>query len=104
MTYEKLIHIDLFSGIGGFALASERVFGDVEHIFCDNEPFAQEVLKKHWPEAKIYGDIRTLTYAEFSRARMEAQDTTDEGRDDTNSRKSKVVRQGDGTSNAEGST
>lgn len=61
MTYEKLTHIDLFSGIGGFALAADRVFGNVEHIFCDNEPFAQEVLKKHWPDAKIYGDIRTLT-------------------------------------------
>ena len=58
---EKKIHIDLFSGIGGFALAVDRVFGDVEHIFCDNEPFAQEVLRKHWPEAPIYGDIRTLT-------------------------------------------
>lgn len=63
MTNEKLQHIDLFSGIGGFALAADRVFGNVEHTFCDNEPFAQEVLKKHWPEAKIYGDIRTLTYA-----------------------------------------
>lgn len=57
----KIKHIDLFSGIGGFALAADRVFGEVEHIFCDNEPFAQEVLKKHWPNSKIYGDIRTLT-------------------------------------------
>ncbi len=57
----KIKHIDLFSGIGGFALAADRVFGEVEHIFCDNEPFAQEVLKKHWPNSKLYGDIRTLT-------------------------------------------
>lgn len=57
----KTKHIDLFSGIGGFALAADRVFGEVEHIFCDNEPFAQEVLKKHWPNSKLYGDIRTLT-------------------------------------------
>ena len=56
----KLKHLDLFSGIGGFALAADRVFGEVEHIFCDNEPFAQEVLKKHWPESKIYGDINQL--------------------------------------------
>ena len=53
-------HLDLFSGIGGFALASEWAFGKVEHIFCDNEPFAQAILKKHWPEAKIYGDIKEL--------------------------------------------
>lgn len=54
-------HLDLFSGIGGFALAAEMVFEDVEHIFCDNDPFAQAVLKKHWPNALIYGDIRELT-------------------------------------------
>ena len=51
-------HLDLFSGIGGFALATEMVWDNVEHIFCDNEPFAQAVLQKHWPNAKIYGDIR----------------------------------------------
>lgn len=28
-------HLDLFSGIGGFALATEMVFEDVEHIFCE---------------------------------------------------------------------
>ena len=58
---EKLTHLDLFSGIGGFALAADRVFGNVEHTFCEIDPFCQEVLKKHWPEAEIYGDIRTLT-------------------------------------------
>lgn len=54
-------HLDLFSGIGGFALATEMVWDDVEHIFCDNDPFAQAVLKKHWPNSIIYGDIKTLT-------------------------------------------
>lgn len=54
-------HLDLFSGIGGFALASETVWPEIEHTFCDNEPFSQEVLKKHWPNSKIYGDIRELT-------------------------------------------
>ena len=54
-------HLDLFSGIGGFALAAERVWPDIEHTFCDNDEFCQEVLKKHWPKAKIYGDIRGLT-------------------------------------------
>lgn len=54
-------HIDLFSGIGGFALAAERVWPDIKHIFVDNDAFCQEVIRKHWPEAEIYGDIRTLT-------------------------------------------
>lgn len=55
-------HLDLFSGIGGFALAAQWVWGsEYENVgFCDNDPFCQKVLKKHWPEAKIYGDIRKL--------------------------------------------
>lgn len=53
-------HLDLFSGIGGFALATEMVWEKVEHIFCEIDPFCQAVLKKHWPDAKIYGDIRKL--------------------------------------------
>jgi DNA (cytosine-5)-methyltransferase 1 len=62
MLNEKITHIDLFSGIGGFALAADRVWSQgVRHIFCDNDVFCQEVLKKHWPKAQIYGDIRTLT-------------------------------------------
>lgn len=56
-----MIHLDLFSGIGGFAYAADQVFGQVEHIFCDNDKFCQQVLNKHWPEAKIYEDIRAIT-------------------------------------------
>lgn len=59
-------HIDLFSGIGGFALAADRVWGNVEHIFCDNDPFCQQVLRKHWPTARIHGDIRTFTNTDRS--------------------------------------
>src|SRR3990167_7969494 len=63
-----MIHLDLFSGIGGFALAAEWVWPDIEHIFVDNDLFCESVLKKHWPNAPIYGDIRTLTAnAELSR-------------------------------------
>jgi DNA (cytosine-5)-methyltransferase 1 len=57
-------HIDLFSGIGGFAIAVETVWGkDVTHIFCDNDKFCQQVLKKHWPEARVVEDIRAFTNA-----------------------------------------
>lgn len=60
---KKIKHLDLFSGIGGAALALDWVFGkgNIEHIFCDNDKFCQQVLKKHWPNSKIYGDIRTVT-------------------------------------------
>jgi len=55
-------HLDLFSGIGGFALAASWVWG-VEHevvSFCEVEPFAQKVLKKHWPEVPVHDDISTF--------------------------------------------
>lgn len=52
-------HLDLFSGIGGFALALDQVV-KAEHVFCDNDPFCQEVLKKNFPNTKIYGDIREI--------------------------------------------
>jgi DNA (cytosine-5)-methyltransferase 1 len=65
-------HLDLFSGIGGFALAAETIWPGIEHIFCDNDSFSQAILKKHWPNAPIYGDIRTLTNTQSERTRRES--------------------------------
>ena len=56
-------HLDLFSGIGGFAFAADKVWDNVEHIFCDNDNFVRRVLKKHWPESYVYNDIRHITDA-----------------------------------------
>ena len=56
-----LHHLDLFSGIGGFALAA-RWTGRIETVaFCDNDPFCQRILHNHWPHALLYEDIRSLT-------------------------------------------
>ena len=52
-------HIDLFSGIGGFALACEWV--GIETIcFCEIDPFCQKVLKKHWPNVLIVEDVNNV--------------------------------------------
>ena len=56
----KLRHLDLFSGIGGFSLGLESTGGFETVGFCDNEPFAQKVLKKHWPNVPIYEDVRNV--------------------------------------------
>lgn len=55
-------HLDLFSGIGGFSLAAQWVWGDeYENVgFCDNNRFCQAVLKKNFPHAIIHDDIRKL--------------------------------------------
>lgn len=61
-------HLDLFSGIGGFALAVEAVWPEAEHVFCEIDPFCQQVLKKHFPNSKIHEDIKTLTYTDNGRS------------------------------------
>ena len=52
-------HLDLFSGIGGFALAA-KWNGYRTLAFCDCEPYAQAVLKKHWPDVPCHKDIREV--------------------------------------------
>lgn len=52
--------LDLFSGIGGFALGFERS-GIKTVAFCEKDSFCQKVLSHRWPDIPIYEDIRTLT-------------------------------------------
>ena len=57
---KKLKLIDLFSGGGMFSYAAEKLVGGFETIqFCENDPYCQKVLKKHWPTVPIHDDIRT---------------------------------------------
>lgn len=55
--------LDLFSGIGGFSLGLERA-GMRTVAFCEIEPFCRRVLRQHWPDVPIFGDIRELTGAQ----------------------------------------
>lgn len=60
-----LNHLDLFSGIGGFALAA-RWLGGIKTIgFCEIDPFCQKVLAKNFPGVPIHDDIKTLTDRTF---------------------------------------
>lgn len=52
--------LDLFSGIGGLAIASHWA-GFETAAFCEIEPFCRKVLAKHWPDVPIHDDIKTLT-------------------------------------------
>jgi len=53
-------HLDLFSGIGGFALGLQRT-GKVKTIgFCDFDKKTHPVLQKNFPGVPIYDDVRTL--------------------------------------------
>lgn len=55
-----VVHLDLFSGIGGFALAAQMV-GGIETIgFSEIEPYACQVLAKNFPKIPNHGDIRNI--------------------------------------------
>jgi DNA (cytosine-5)-methyltransferase 1 len=57
-------HLDLFSGIGGFALGLQKV-GFETVAFCDIEKYCQHLLKQKWNGIKIYSDVREITKEKF---------------------------------------
>ncbi|WP_409024932.1 DNA cytosine methyltransferase [Flectobacillus longus] len=61
-----MLHISLFSGIGGFDLASEWM-GWKNIVSCEINPFCNSVLKHYWPEAYHHNDIKTLTYEKINK-------------------------------------
>lgn len=53
-----MTHLDLFSGIGGFALAAAA--NGIETIqFCEIDARCREFLSRAWPGVPIHDDIRT---------------------------------------------
>tara|TARA_R100001594_G_scaffold76071_1_gene110772 strand:- start:47 stop:1015 length:969 start_codon:yes stop_codon:yes gene_type:complete len=60
--------LDLFSGIGGFSYAAEKLVGGYETVaFCEQDEFCQKVLRKHWKDVPIYDDVRTIDAARLGR-------------------------------------
>jgi site-specific DNA-cytosine methylase len=56
----RTVLVSAFAGIGGFDLAG-RMVGWESAVLCEIDPECQVVLRHHFPEAYIHGDIRTLT-------------------------------------------
>lgn len=61
----KLKHLGLFEGIGGFSLAA-RWAGWETVAWCEINPFCQQVLKKHFPDAVGYGDIKETDFKKYA--------------------------------------
>jgi len=87
-------HFDLFSGYGGFSLALEKIYDDLQSTeriqqggmekdkylpnirkpllaekpliigFSEIDKYASAVLKYHWPNTKNYGDIKKINWSE----------------------------------------
>ena len=51
----------LFAGIGGFELGIERAIPNSSTIWqVEQNEFCQRILKKHWPNATIYNDVKHI--------------------------------------------
>ena len=59
--------LDLFSGIGGFALAAETVWRNELDLvaFCEIDPYCHKVLNKNFPQVPIHEDIKILDGTAF---------------------------------------
>jgi DNA (cytosine-5)-methyltransferase 1 len=61
----KMTHGSLFSGIGGFDLASEWM--GWENLFhCEWNEFGQKVLKHYWPSAESFNDITKTDFTKYA--------------------------------------
>jgi DNA (cytosine-5)-methyltransferase 1 len=58
-------HLDLFSGIGGFALAAKMVGGIETVAFCEIDPWARRVLNKNFPSVPIHENVKTLDSSKY---------------------------------------
>jgi len=54
--------LDLFSGIGGFALGLDRAGGFKTAAFCEIRGFQRAILHKHWPHVPQIDDIRMIHF------------------------------------------
>lgn len=63
---KSLNYLDLFSGIGGFALGLQKSGIKINrHFFSEIDKFAIQAYQKHFPKSKGLGDVRTI--GSFSR-------------------------------------
>jgi len=60
-----MFHLDLFSGIGGFALAAHRA-GVQTLGFCEIDESCHKVLSRHWPNVPIHHNIKELNGYDYA--------------------------------------
>lgn len=63
--FDMMRHLDLFSGIGGFALAARMAGGFETVAFCEIDKYCQRVLRKNFPNVPIHDNVKTLNGNEY---------------------------------------
>lgn len=61
--------ISFFAGIGGFDLGLERAGMSVV-AQCEKDKYCQQVLRKHWPDVPLFGDIKDVKSNELPEAEV----------------------------------
>jgi DNA (cytosine-5)-methyltransferase 1 len=69
-----LRHLDLFSGIAGFALAARMAGGIETAAFCELDPFCREVIARHFGGVPIFEDVHDVSGDSLRRAGIERVD------------------------------
>ena len=101
MTWRML---DLFSGIGGFSLAAQWVWGDELEIvaFCEIDKFCQKVLHKHWPDVPIIKDVRDVTQQTLEYTKLSHESSRGNGISSINSESKERETTFTGSANSSG--
>lgn len=60
MNKKKYSINSFFAGIGGFDVAFEKL-GFSTKLFCEINPFCNQILERHWPKVQKVGDINEIT-------------------------------------------
>ncbi len=58
---KQMTHGSLFSGIGGFDYASQKM-GWKNLFHCEINPFARKILQYYWPKSHSYENIKTTDF------------------------------------------
>lgn len=60
-----MIHLGLFEGFGGFALAAKMVGWETK-AWCEIDTFCQQILRYHFPEAIGHSNIKETDFTQYA--------------------------------------
>lgn len=69
-----ILNLSLFSGIGGLDLAAEWTGKIHTYVVCDNHAVARKYLKRNFPSARLFKNVKDVTKVQFRRFDLPSPD------------------------------